>query len=278
MRAHVRYQIQLVFAEPVRALTHLLRLTPRGYDSQHVQDWTVGVEPDARLRRSEDTFGNIVHTCSHDGPLDRLSFYAEGEIETSDAAGVVRGQVERFPLDVFLRDAEATRADAIMQEFVADSLAAESDPLGRMHALMGALNKTCAFEPGETPAPRPAAEVFKARKGSARELAQVFIACARSQNMPSRFVSGFFLGEGGETRDAGAHHAWAEVFVESYGWIGFDCSLDLCPLGEHLRIAQGLDYYGAALRRGAFFGVAKEAADFSLNVDRARQASWQAQQ
>lgn len=276
MRAHVRYQIQLAFAEPVRSLSHLLRLTPRGFDSQHVQDWTVGVEPDARLRRSEDAFGNIVHSCSHDGPLDRLSFFAEGEIETSDGAGILHGQVERFPLDVYLRDAEATRADAGMQEFVADSLAAESDPLGRMHALMAALHKVCVFSPGETPAPRAAIEVFKAGKGSARDLAQVFIACARSQGAPARFVSGFFLGP--ECGDAGAHHAWAEVFVEPYGWIGFDCAFDLCPKGEHLRIAQSLDYFGAAPLRGAHFGIAPAKAAFSLHVDQARQASWQSQQ
>ena len=71
----------------------VLRLKPRGFDSQHVQNWYVGVEPDARLRRSEDAFGNIVHSCSHDGPLDRLTISAEGEIETHDTAGVVRGPV-----------------------------------------------------------------------------------------------------------------------------------------------------------------------------------------
>jgi transglutaminase-like putative cysteine protease len=274
MRAHIRYEIQLAFAEPARALTHLLRLTPRGFDSQYVQDWRVGVEPDARLRRTEDSFGNIVHACSHDGPIERLNIFAEGEIETSDAAGVVHGQIERFPLDVFLRDAEPTRADSRMHAFVADCFAGETDPLGRMHALMDAVHKTCAFAPGET-LPRPATEVFAAGKGSARELAQVFIACARSQNVPARFISGFFLGDIG---NAGAHHAWAEVFIEPYGWVGFDCAFDLCPQGEYLRIALGLDYYGAALRRSAFFGVAKEKAAFSLDVDQARQASWQAQQ
>ncbi len=68
-----------------------------------------------------------------------MTFFAEGEIETMDAAGVVSGQIEKFPLDVFLRDVEATHADKKMLQFVADSLAGEADPLGRMHVLMGAL-------------------------------------------------------------------------------------------------------------------------------------------
>lgn len=275
MRAQVHYQLDVVFAEPVRAVNQVLRLTPRGFDSQHVRDWQVSVDPDATLRRSEDAFGNLVHSCSHEGPMERLSVVAEGEVETSDAAGVVRGQIEKFPLDVFLRDVEATHADKLLREFVADRLAGEADPLARMHQLMEALHEACKFDATETAAPRPAAEVFAAGKGGARELAQLFVAAARADHAPARFISGFFLGA-----DAphGPHHAWAEVFVESIGWIGFDCALGYCPRDEHLRVAQGLDYWGAAPRRAAAFGVAKEQAETSLSVDLARQASWQDQQ
>jgi len=288
MRAFIHYQLTIDYLEPARGLTQVLRLHPRGFDSQYVQNWYVGVEPDARLRRSEDAFGNIVHSCSHDGPLERLTITAEGEIETSDTAGVIAGQYEKFPLDIYLRDLESTHADARMREFLRDSLASEKDPLGRIHALMDALHEKLAFEPGETPAPRPAAEVFETGKGSARELAQVMVAAAREVNAPARFISGFFLGGATEPRlstggasEAGvaaAHHAWAEIFVAPIGWIGFDPALGYCPRDEHLRIAQGLDYYGAAPRRGASFGFAKEEPVTRLTLDFGRQASWQAQQ
>jgi transglutaminase-like putative cysteine protease len=277
MRARIQYSLQIDFAEPARALTQALRLTPRDFDSQHVLDWSVGVDPDVRMRKSTDTFGNFVQTCSHDGPLERLSFFAGGEVETSDTAGVVRGSTEKFPLDVYLREVEATHADARLQEFTRDTLGSETEPLARMHLLLDALATTCAFEPGETPAPRPAAEVFAAGKGSARELAQIFVAAARGQQVPARFISGLFLGAEG-AGDAGAHHGWAEVFVEPMGWIGFDCALGICPRDEHLRIAQGLDYFGAAPRRGASFGYIKEQASARLTVDVVRQAAWQVQQ
>lgn len=275
MRAFLRYRQQIEFSEGARGLTQSLRLTPRGFDSLHVTDWFVGVEPDARLRRSEDAFGNIVHSCSHDGPLERTVIFAEGEIETSDSAGVVSGQAERFPLDVFLRDTDATHADAALRAFVAETLAAETEPLGRMHALMGALNDRLVFEPGETAAPRSAAATFKSGAGSARELAQVLVAAARADNAPARFISGFFLGE---DADAGVHHAWAEAYVEPFGWIGFDSALGYCPRGEHIRIGQGLDYFGAAPRRAANFAFTTENATVELNVEQIRQASWQDQQ
>ncbi|WP_298351646.1 transglutaminase family protein [Rhodoblastus sp.] len=277
MRASVQFQLQVYFPEPVRGLNQIFRLTPRGFDSQEVREWRVDVLPDATLRRGEDAFGNVVHSCSHDGPLDSLTVMAEGLIETHDAAGVVRGLVEKFPLDVFLRDAPATHAGGELAAFARDALAKEADPLGRMHILMGALHKTLTFAAEETEAPRPAPEVFSARAGSARELAQVFVAAARDLNVPARFVSGFYLGVG-DVGEASPHHAWAEAFVDPIGWIGFDPALGFCPRDAHLRLATGLDYFGAAPRRAVCLTTGREDRRAALNVDAGRQASWQFQQ
>src|SRR5450631_1993982 len=122
MRAHVQLEIEIVFAEPARALTQVFRLKPRSFESQHVLDWRVCVTPDALLRQSEDSFGNIVHSYSNDGPLERLTILSEGEIDTSDAAGVLRGTVEKFPLDVFLRDTDYTHAGADLLAFAGDAV------------------------------------------------------------------------------------------------------------------------------------------------------------
>ena len=277
MRASIQFQLQVAYAEPVRGLNQILRLTPRGFDSQEVRDWRVDVSPDATLRRGEDAFGNIVHACSHDGPLGSLTVTAEGLIETHDAAGVVRGLNERFPLDVFLRDAPATHAGGELAAFAREALAQEADPLGRMHLLMDVLHKALAFAPGETEPPRSAKEVFKERAGSARELAQVFVAAARNLSVPARFVSGFYLGVG-DVGEAGPHHAWAEAFVDPIGWIGFDPALGFCPRDAHLRLATGLDYFGAAPRRAVCLTAGREDRRAALSVDAGRQASWQSQQ
>ena len=106
MRASVQYHLQISYAEPVRAVNQVLRLNPRGFDGQEIKDWRVDVLPDARMRRSEDAFGNIVHSCSHDGPLDPAQHHGRGRHRDHDVAGVVHGLSERFPLEVYLRDAE----------------------------------------------------------------------------------------------------------------------------------------------------------------------------
>jgi transglutaminase-like putative cysteine protease len=257
MRASVQFQLQVAFAEPVRGLNQIFRLSPRGFDSQRVMDWRIDVSPEAELRRGEDANGNYVDACSHDGPLDSLTISAHGLVELNDADGVLRGLAEKLPPEAYLRDAPATHADRDLGFFARNVAGDEADRLEQMHLLMGALHKALAFTPGETEAPRPAAEVFAARAGSARELAQVFVAAARNLSVPARVVSGFHLGAGAPG-EAGAHHAWAEIFFDPIGWIGFDPALGYSPREEHLRLAAGLDFFAAAPRRAVCLAAARE--------------------
>ena len=268
MRASVHFQLQVSFAEPVRGLNQILRLSPRGFDSQRVMDWRIDVSPEAALRRGEDANGNLVDACSHDGPLDRLTISAGGVVEIHDADGVLRGLSEKLPPDAYLRDAPATHADRDLAFFARNVAGDEGDRLEQMHLLMGALHKDLAFTPGETEAPRPAAEVFAARAGSARELAQVFVAAARNLSVPARVVSGFYLGADG-VGEAGAHHAWAEIFFDPIGWIGFDPALGHTPREKHLRLAAGLDYFAAAPRRAVCLTAAREERRAVLTVEAA---------
>ena len=79
--------------------------------------WRIDVSADARLAAHEDAFGNITHVFSADGPLDELSVEVDGEVETQNTNGVVRGTVERFAPSLFLRDTALTQADAAIRDF-----------------------------------------------------------------------------------------------------------------------------------------------------------------
>ncbi len=274
MRARVRLETNLAYGEPVRAVNQVLRMQPRSFQTQHVIDWRVDVDQNCRLRQSEDAFGNIVHSFSLDGPLSALTISVEGEVELNDDAGVIRGQIERLPPDVYLRQGDDQRADEAIRALAAECAAKEPNLLGRLHEMMTRIHQTCRFASDSDERPATPAEVFARGRGSAREIAQVFIAAARTLDIPARFVSGIFLGEC-EWEDARPRHAWAEAFVADFGaWIGFDPALDYCPSGEHLRLACALDYFGAAPRRGAVNGWIAEKADLRLTVEPER---WDAQ-
>jgi transglutaminase-like putative cysteine protease len=67
--------------------------------------------------------------------------------------------------------------------------------------------------------------------------------------------------------DQTASHAWAEAYVESLGWIGFDAANNICPNDNYVRIAVGLDYRSAAPVSGLRLGVATETLGVHISVE-----------
>ncbi len=82
--------------------------------------------------------------------------------------------------------------------------------------------------------------------------------------LPSRYVSGYFLTGGDEPSDA--NHAWAEVWLEGLGWVGFDPTNRICPTERYVRLATGLDATSAAPIRGSRRGIANEELDVIVEV------------
>src|ERR1022692_2677586 len=75
----------------------VLRLTPRNHEGQYVIGWRIDVSADVRLNAHEDAFGNLTHVFTADGPFEELSVEVDGEVETHNTDGIVRGTLERFP-------------------------------------------------------------------------------------------------------------------------------------------------------------------------------------
>ncbi len=263
MRIKISHSIAYAYAEPARHITQILRLTPRDHDGQHVMSWRIEPNIDGRLRATQDPFGNIVHTFSADGPIAGMAIRIDGLIETTDLAGVVRGMIERVPVEVFRRDTLLTTPDEALRSFASDTTRAADTPLSKMHALMDTLHEqTTCVETGQRTG-LGAAAAFAAREGIPQDIAHIFMACARHLGMPARYVSGYVAESDALPQTTLPHasgaHAWAEVHLDDYGWIGFDAANGLCPIDTHVRIAAGLDYADAAPVRGARKGGDGEA-------------------
>ncbi len=108
MRLRISHLTTYRYATPAASVIQMLRLTPRNHDGQYVARWRIDVSTDCRLDQHEDAFGNITHAFTADGPFSELSVLVEGEVETRDTQGIVRGAVERFPPTLFLRETALT--------------------------------------------------------------------------------------------------------------------------------------------------------------------------
>jgi transglutaminase-like putative cysteine protease len=274
MRIHISHTTTYRYDTPPTGVTQLLRLTPRHYDGQYVCDWRIDVSADCRLHQHEDAFGNITHSFTADGRFDELSVAVEGEVDTSDAHGVVTGTFERFPPSMFLRETPLTQPDAAIVEFTeaARASAGTADPLPLLHSLLATVNREIAYDTDPTHSATTAAEAFALRRGVCQDLTHIFIAATRLLGLPARYIGGHFCQlDGSPAQEAG--HAWAEVYVENLGWVGFDPTNCISATDAHVRVAVGLDYLGAAPVRGTRFGGGGETLTVAVRVEQARQQS-----
>jgi len=266
MRLHITHSIVRRYDPPATRVIQLLRLTPRNHEGQHVIGWRIDVSGDARLNAHEDAFGNLTHVFSAEGPLESLRIGIDGEVETQNTDGIVRGTVERFSPSLFLRDTPLTEADKSIGDLARDiGDANKGNSLDALHSLLYWVHKEMRGEDEswQTPA-ATAAEVFSRKRGVSRDLAHIFIGAARSLAIPARYVAGYLCLDDVEQR---CGHAWAEAFVPSLGWIGFDPAQGVCPTEDYIRVAVGLDALGAIPVRGTHYGSTTEKLDVAIEVE-----------
>jgi transglutaminase-like putative cysteine protease len=271
MRIRISHLTSYVYGTPATSVIQMLRLTPRNDDGQYVARWRIDVSIDCRLDQHEDAFGNLTHTFSTDGPFSELAVMVEGEVETRDTQGIVRGTVERFRPSLYLRATTPTTPDADICAFAAASRdAADGNVLNLLHHMLERLHDDLVYDTDPTQVATTAAEAFALKRGVCQDLTHIFIAAARSLAIPARYIGGYFHRDDG-VDEQGAGHAWAEAFVPKLGWVGFDPANGLCATDAHVRVAVGLDYLGAAPVRGTRYGGGGEVMSVKVRVDQASQ-------
>ncbi|MGE7471174.1 transglutaminase family protein [Bosea sp. NPDC003192] len=253
MRIRISHSIAYSYAEPVRQLRQVLRLTPRDHEGQHVVSWRIAPNIDGRLHAGQDAFGNITHDFSADGPIESYAIEINGLVETVDLAGVVRGVNEKVPPEVFMRDTRLTQANEPLRALADKAAGRDGGDLARLHALMEAIHQKLRCVPTADHLGIGAAACAEAGEGIPQDIAHVFMTCARLLGVPARYVSGYVAASDSLPHADGAH-AWAEAYLPDYGWIGFDAANGLCPIDTHVRVAAGLDFADAAPVRGARTG------------------------
>jgi transglutaminase-like putative cysteine protease len=273
MRIRVLHETAYRYEQPASGIIQNLRLTPRNHDGQYVVVWRIEVSEDCRLTEYQDAFGNIAHAFTADGPLTELSLSVEGEVETQDTAGVVRGSIERFPPSLYLRSTSLTEPDPAITLFAHETRAAAgAGALNLLHALLARIKSEIHYDTDPTQATTTAAEAFALKRGVCQDLAHIFIAAARVAQVPARYIGGYFCRADGLAAP-GAGHAWAEAFVPELGWVAFDPTYGMCGTDAHVRVAVGLDYLGAAPVRGTRYGGGAEQLTVAVQVDQAARQS-----
>ena len=243
----------------------MLRLTPRNHEGQYIVHWRIDVSADARLDAHEDAFGNVTHVFTADGPFAELRINVDGEVETQNTDGVVRGTLERFPPSLFLRDTALTHADDAIRDFALDlvprTAVTRSPSCTRCST---ACTRSSSAKPKRRSRRRSRSRGLHAQAGWRRRLDAYLSRCRPQPAIPARYVAGYRCGS---IEPEGGGHAWAEAHVPRFGWVGFDTLHGVCPTDAYVRVAIGLDALGAAPVRGTRYGAAEARSAIAIRVD-----------
>src|SRR5580704_2483623 len=181
MRLRIAHRNDYHFDPPATGVIQMLRLTPRNHEGQYLVRWRIDVSANTRLASHEDAFGNITHVFTADGPLDKLCVEVDGEVETQNTDGLVRGTFERFGPSLFLRDTALTQADPAIQAFAQSIRATKGgEVLAELHMLLDRLYEDMAHDADDSQSAASAAESYALKHGTARDLSHIFIGAAHN--------------------------------------------------------------------------------------------------
>jgi transglutaminase-like putative cysteine protease len=236
----IRQRFRYDYPGTITGLEHRLVIVPPEHHADqrrvvHHLNFSPAGEVDTRV----DAFGNTVVELSIPAARETVEFRAWISVERRSGIGPLLLPSASLTEARLLRQTELTQPDSRLLE-VAGALAATG---AQGLALAGRVNawvfRGLHYQAGVTGVDTTAAQVMALGRGVCQDYAHVMLSLCRALGLPSRYVSGHMLGEGGT-------HAWVEVLVPDPGGSGMAAAFPFDP--THGRVA-GLDYVTVAVGR-----------------------------
>src|SRR5258705_1965104 len=247
---HIKHITRYRYASAVIDCANQIMLYPIQDAQQVLKKHELHISHKPDLEEFVDYFGNRVGIFSVINPIMELTIESDIEIEILPAVlpeinHSVKEQWEKlsesreqFPymdfmmLENFDRENEAA---AIIEKLVDFSLS----PFETAKILSKYVYDNFEYRKGITTVETEAEEIWKLKAGVCQDFAHILLVMLRMVGIPARYVSGYICPKDEELRGEGATHAWAEVYVPFYGWIGLDPTNNCIASDRHVRLAIG---------------------------------------
>ena len=259
----IRHTTQYLFDAPVPYGLQRLRMTPKSRAGQRVVDWSTEIEGGKVELGYTDQHNNHVDLVSALPGTTEITIVNAGTVETTVRNGIVGPHGGFVPLWLFLRPTVLTRPGKGVAAITRGI--DMKDTLAGLHALSAAVLEALPYRAEDLDVHAAAEDAIARGHGVCQDHTHIFITAARKLGVPARYVSGYLHVDGEDVHPA--THAWAEAHVDGLGWVGFDVSNSICPDERYVRVATGLDYFGASPASGLLYGHLSEKLIVSVIVE-----------
>ena len=252
----LRQSFRYVYPEPIRDLNHrLVVIPPERFGDQKRLRHELSVDAEGvRFEDRKDRFGNVIIDVFAPRVSEAIEFTAEVSVERNAA------EPNRLPdgwlADGYLLEPSPLTApdDRILR--AAESLAEQAEwGLPLADRINDWVYQSMTYQHGVTGVRTTAAEALALGSGVCQDYAHVMLAVSRACGLPSRYVSGHLLGEGGS-------HAWVEVLLPTKDGTGDAIASTFDPTHasrgglNYVTIAVGSDYSDVAPTSGTYKSTA----------------------
>jgi transglutaminase-like putative cysteine protease len=256
MKLEIVHGTRYRYSGPIAETVMEVRLRPMDGNGQRCLEFELDISSGLEPRAYRDGYGNNVLYFNLVRPHTKLSVTSRSVVETGVDLDEDPG--EELVHD-FLRYRSPVKDVPGIHELASRHPIA--DPTSRaaveeaLDQLTLAISRDFAYDRAVTNVYSAVDEVLELKAGVCQDFAHLFIAVARAMGVPARYVSGYIHAPRGSGVGT-ASHAWAEAWVPSRGWVGYDATHPVRTSDHHVRLAVGRDYSDAAPTRGIYVGSA----------------------
>lgn len=269
MRFRIVYSTAYEYSEPVRDNLNVLRVRPATTPHQSVDDFSMRVDPEARLHQYRDYFGAEVIEFGVTEPHEQLAIEARMHVTTREQPVDPDGGWERTEEADYraaagehLLHPHGPPDDPRIDELVA-AVRGET-PLATAHAVSEVIPDRFEYRAGATFVGSTVTDLLDGGVGVCQDFVHLGLTLLRELGVGARYVSGYLFAapkNGGHDSIEVQTHAWLEALLPDddegkLRWIGFDPTNRERAGEAYVKIGHGRFYQDVPPIRGVYRGPA----------------------
>jgi transglutaminase-like putative cysteine protease len=274
----IQHRTRYVYAAPVIDCANQLMIYPLPDERLLVKSHVVNISQHPEVGLFTDYFGNQVGVFSLVQPHTELVIESLAEVETraiqfpmdEETAAAQWAHLASLRTDVAFMDFLKSPHSALESEIRAalgSVLTYGDKPLKQALQLSEYVYDNFSYRQGVTSIETPIEETWRLRAGVCQDFTLLLLYLLRLIGLPARYVSGYVCPREEGVRGTGATHAWVEVYIPFYGWLGLDPTNNCIVNDGHVRMAIGRNFADCTPVKGTYKGTGAHTLEVSVHVE-----------
>ena len=266
MNFAIRYLTEYAYDAPVSDNLNALRVRPATTSTQRCDEFSLRLDPEARVSRHADYFGTEVLEFGIAKPHENMSIDVRARVVTSEPPEPLERGWDQLTMpsyreaggEFLLAEENQLRNGDQIDELVAS--VRRNTPIATLRALDALVVERFEYRPGATYVGSTVDDLLDGGGGVCQDFAHLALIVLRRSGIAARYVSGYLWAapaDGGQDSMEVQTHAWVEALLPGARepvWVGADPTND-CLAGEtHVKIGHGRNYFDVPPIKGVFQG------------------------